>query len=255
MSQNPGPALKDLQRQLRFDVTHFDFLEGSTPPSTSWIKAKPPLARTSRLEIYAEAWFLRILGALADDYESLQRLLGETTFERMVRHYATRHPSRTHTLGHIGNELAEFLSHWPETAQNSAAIALAQLERGWLQCFNAAEATPWDPQGLASLNENDWGRLRLRREDHAVILTLPCCVHDFWLENTKALIPGAEHILLWRRGGTVLSRVVSKEETLALTALGQSTTLETLLEFCGEDHFLPWLTSWGQDHLIRVEGS
>ena len=184
MSDAPPPSLKDLQRQLRFDITHLDFLNGVSPASAAWVKAGPPRTRESQLEIHAEAWFLRIHGAIAKDYGSVQRFLGAEAFERLVRHYLARHPSRTSSLAHVGDELVEFLEHWTDQANTVAALALARLEQGWLQCFHAAEAP-------------------------ARVLHLPCAVHAYWLEEAQAPTDAPEeHVLLWRHGGTVISRVL-----------------------------------------------
>ena len=126
-----APALKDLQRQLRFDITHADFLAGAAPQSTAWIKAGPPLAREARVEIYSDAWFLRLYGAIEEDFGAVKRLLGETEFSRVVRHYFTRHPSRTHTLGHVGAEFAEFLEGGAAGGLSAASISVRPLIVRW----------------------------------------------------------------------------------------------------------------------------
>lgn len=63
----------------------------------------------SRLDIYAQGYWLRLLACLKADYSALQRLLGEPLFDFFCRAYLTSHPSNSFSLYELGDGFSQFL--------------------------------------------------------------------------------------------------------------------------------------------------
>jgi len=74
------------------------------------IRSDETLDAVGRLEIYANAYFSRILGVLRADYPALVTLLGDVAFNDLVTSYLLVEPSRSPSLRYAGLRLADFIS-------------------------------------------------------------------------------------------------------------------------------------------------
>ena len=74
------------------------------------VRSDDALDATGRLEIYANAYFHRILGVLSSDYPALQNLLGADSFHDLATSYLLVEPSRHPSLRYAGSRLPHFIS-------------------------------------------------------------------------------------------------------------------------------------------------
>jgi len=58
------------------------------------------IAIDARLDVYGQAYRLRLIEALGKDFPGLRALIGETDFEAAGRAYIERHPSQHPSLQH-----------------------------------------------------------------------------------------------------------------------------------------------------------
>ncbi|WP_414447602.1 putative DNA-binding domain-containing protein [Burkholderia sp. 22PA0099] len=102
-----------------------------------------PLAR---LAVYADGYWLRLIGCLEAEYPALLRLLGPTLFRFFARAYLHRHPSRSPTLHALGAAFPAFLLGSQRRAGGGVArpvsqsfpLDLARLERAIAESGRAA---------------------------------------------------------------------------------------------------------------------
>ena len=94
------------------------------------IQASKNLTAQSRLNIYQNSYYERMIGALAQDYPVLQAHLGEDAFASLIRDYIKKYPSTHFNLRFVGKQLAEFILSCD--ADFLAYAELARLE--WLYC-------------------------------------------------------------------------------------------------------------------------
>ncbi|MGI9330937.1 MAG: HvfC/BufC N-terminal domain-containing protein, partial [Gammaproteobacteria bacterium] len=64
----------------------------------------------TRLQVYFQAYRLRLIDVLQNDFEGLHALLGDEAFSRMVQAYLEEHPSRHPSVRWFGQHLPAFLS-------------------------------------------------------------------------------------------------------------------------------------------------
>ena len=60
--------------------------------AAAWLAPSATLDAAARLEIYRRQYWLRVLGALADDFPALRWLLGPATFAALAERYLIAHP-------------------------------------------------------------------------------------------------------------------------------------------------------------------
>ena len=69
-----------------------------------------------RLEVYADAYYLRLRDVLAEDFPRVAQLLGDEDFAHLVRGYLKAHPSTEPSVRHLGRALAEFIRAHDDSA-------------------------------------------------------------------------------------------------------------------------------------------
>jgi len=102
----------------------------------------------ARLEIYRRQCWLRLLGALADDFPALRWLLGPTAFAALAERYLIAHPpARAAGLAELGAGLPAFIATTTPAALH--AHELARLEAAWSRAFTAGDGAPVAAADLA----------------------------------------------------------------------------------------------------------
>ncbi len=114
--------LAQIQRWFQAVVTHPDGVEaGLTSPearaeidvSPSRIEdmVDPSKRRTSveRLEVYANAYYARLLECLRDEFPALLHAVGEEVFDGLAFGYLQSYPSRSYTLSELSRQFAQYL--------------------------------------------------------------------------------------------------------------------------------------------------
>lgn len=140
--------------------------------AAAWLAPSATLDPAARLEIYRRQYWLRVLGALADDFPALRWLLGPATFAALAERYLIAHPpARAAALAELGAALPAFLA-----AATPAAIhahELAQLEIAWLRAFTAGDGAPVPAAEL--------GQAPLALAPHVTILACRTAPDRLWL--------------------------------------------------------------------------
>ena len=117
-------------------------------------------ART-RLRVYAEAYSLRLLENLENDYPALRAFLGEEDFAEVGGDYIEAHPSATRSVRWFGRHLPDFLVSRDQD-QNLAAAELARFEWASGEVFDAADAEALKVAAMAGVPPEAWPEMRLR---------------------------------------------------------------------------------------------
>ena len=212
-----GTRSRDLRDQLRATV-----------------KSDARLDAVHRLEVYANAYFYRILDCLREDFPALARFLGETAFHDLITAYLRAHPSDSFSMRYVGRRLPGFLRSEPGAAwareRHPWAPDLALLEWSFLDAFDAPDAPVARREDLAQVPPESFAELqfwldpsvqRLEIDARALRLKRTATADD---PPDLERVEGTEHLLVWRREERVTSRVISSDEALALAALAQGLT-------------------------------
>lgn len=181
-----------------------------------------------RLRIYADAWRLRLVEVLGNDFPATRAALGEDAFAGFAERYLHAHPSTHPSVRHVGRAFADWLQSQP-----GAPPGLHELARfEWLQAaaFDAEDAPALDAEDVASLPADAWPGLRLRLHPATRLLDT----------RRLAIVEGAPgsldidspaHWLLWRgANGDVHWRRLDHDEADALHALLSTTDFAEVCE-------------------------
>ena len=127
------------------------------------MKATTVFRRRSGSEIYANAYFYRILDCLKEDFPATLATLGADNFHNLVTGYLIEYPPTEPSIAYAGRYMSEFLRHHPLSERWPFIAELARLERTVTEVFHAAEAEPLSAEtdalgrtrGLAGAHDAD----------------------------------------------------------------------------------------------------
>jgi hypothetical protein len=147
--------LLELQRRMAEDVMRPLTADFQMEPVTSdgrptkefadaYIKPNQQLSSFDRLEIYNRQYWLRVIGAVAEDFPALNAVLGKNIFDRLVLEYLRENPSTSFTLRNLGSKLPQWLEEHSEFAprRRKLVVDVAKLEWAYVEAFDRAELAP-----------------------------------------------------------------------------------------------------------------
>jgi hypothetical protein len=263
MGQNPtNPGLKDLQALLYRLITAPEGVAAGLAAERALgyevlddlddlIESDDRLSATERLEIYANAYFYRILDCLKEDFPATLATLGTDNFHNLITGYLIEYPPTEPSISYAGGYLADFLGHhrmhamlerWPFIAD------LARLERTLIEVFHAAEAEPLSAEAMRSVVPGDWPALAMRTHPALAIVDCEWRVDELLREVEAAAGQGDQNrdaahgpvsVLVWRYHSQVHYRALDHAERAALELASAGASFAAICEAvaaaCGED--------------------
>jgi len=215
-----------------------------------------------RLDVYAQAYRLRLLDVLRNDYPVLLTHLGATKFEALGHSYIEAYPSDTPSVRWFGRHLA---AHLRVIKPRQGALAdLAAFEWSQGEVFDAPDAPVLKLEAMAHIAAEAWGEMRVILHPAARVLTLSSNAPALVSAQLKARpfprikTVAPQNWLLWRRDYIIHWRALGIEESTAIEAvradLGFGEICERLCEWIApEDVAISaagMLKRWISDELI-----
>ena len=207
----------------------------------------PTVRADKRLQIYADAYRLRLVDALADNYPVLHALLGDDAFAELGARYLGAQPSQHFSIRNFGHRLAEFVAVQPPYDQQPVLAEVANFEWVLRDVFDAADAATLTPQDLAAVAPELWPELRFQLHSTVRRLDLTWNAPAIWKAIDEQIDPPTPHLnknimgwLVWRHDLKIQFRSLEVDEAWALDALRLNTTFADLCaglcEWVDESH-------------------
>jgi len=158
---NPAePQLDQVQRWMQAVIMHpdgvvsgmqSDVAQSAIPLQSDQlddvILPSRQLSSRLRLEVYANAYYARLLECLREEFSASHYLLGTETFDAFAFAYLQSYPSRSYTLADLGAQFPKFLEETqPAAVEDPIAdndfnwsrflVELATLERNYSEVFS-----------------------------------------------------------------------------------------------------------------------
>jgi Putative DNA-binding domain len=178
------PRLDQIQRWLQAVIMHPDGVSAGIDSSEarSEVDIRPDQIeqvvdrsnrRTSveRLEVYANAYYARLLECLRDEFPALLHAVGDEIFDGLAFGYLQAYPSTSYTLSNLSRNFARFLEETrprdeddPSPSWPDFMIDLARLERTYSEVFDgpgAERLTLLKAEEIQALPPEAWPAARL----------------------------------------------------------------------------------------------
>ena len=236
-------SLADLQRAFQ------DYLLLAGDGFSGSVRDTRKADRLTLLGVYRDAYALRLIEVLQNDFPGLMAMAGPEDFDHMARAYIAAHPSRTPSVRWFGGKLADFLAGTPPYSTTPAAAEMARFEWTLGEAFDAPDvvAAPVTAAELMSLPAEAWATLAFTPLPSLRRLTLAFDVPQAW-QKREEVEPGNLEVaaaaaavpwVIWRPERTTHFRSLEADEATMLeaTAAGHPfpEICEALLAHVGED--------------------
>jgi hypothetical protein len=193
------------------------------------------LSAAERVDIYANAYFFRLLECLGEDFPATLAVLGADSFAAVVKEYLLEHPPTEPSILYAGLYLADFLNDHPFAERWPFIADLARLERAVLDVFHAADAPALSLETLHAVPSEDWPALKLRMHPAVEI------VHSEWRisdvlhtveQGREWTDPEHEEasVLVWRQNALVNYRNLEPVERDVLVIVSKGASFAAVCE-------------------------
>lgn len=218
--------LSQLQTQFR------EFLYGGHHENdlAAQVRTVGSTGPNDRLDVYRNAYFIRLEAALAHDFTATEKILGKKTFARCAGGYTLACPSGSPSLRQFGHRFA----NWLRLEKSPMLGDLAAIEWAALNAFDGPDANAADAHRLQAFTPEDWPSLRIRLMPTLALLALGSNADRVWLakgEGIELEAAPVHYIALWR-GEQYRPMLVALEaaDYAALTVIASESALAVASE-------------------------
>ena len=254
--------LNALQSWLQGVIVHPDGPLSDAAEVERLLTRSRQLTAAERLAIYHNAYHVRLLECLREEFPVLRQALGDDTFEAFAFGYLQTYPSRSYTLTRLGARFPQFLEETcPREEVDWAAFImdLATLEWTFGDVFDGpgVEGQPgFDAAALGTLAAQAWLQTRLTPVPCLRLLRLRSPVQEYYAavrqgEEPPPPEPANVFLAVTRRAYVVRHLSLQPAEFALLHALVAGRTVgdalaETELLLAGDPRAAAQVPSWFQ---------
>lgn len=152
-------SLAELQSQFR------SFLLGRDRSIEQLTVGTDNLPAGERLAVYGDAYYLRLLEALEEDFPGLKGLVDEREFEALGRAYIDAYPSTNPSVRWFGRHLPRFLRDADGYRDRPELAEMAAFEWTQGEVMDAADSSAVDMEEFGSLPGESWPAMRFEFQD------------------------------------------------------------------------------------------
>lgn len=293
------PELSVVQRWFQAVVTHPNGVDAGAASNEA--HALIPLSRRDleqivtrsesvsardRLSIYANAYYARLFECLGDTFPILKRTLGAETFNAFAFGFLQTYPSRSYTLGKLGERFPDYLEETRPAQDEDAGewpdflIDLAKLEWAIAEVFDGPgieNVKTLTTDQLRDIQPHEWPSVRLQTAPCLRLLHTRYPLNDYYTAirqasgDDAAPIPGPaeSYIAVTRRHYVVRRHDLIQEQYVLLEALQSERTIEEAITLAAsaselDDRTLSqnlhdWFRDWTQaqffENLSRTDST
>lgn len=204
------------------------------------------LPEHAHIGVYDNAYRVRLLNVLAEDYQALHTLLGDDAFGELINGFLDSNPSTRRSVRWLGAPLSGWMRKTEPWNGLPEAIDMAAFEWGLGLAFDAPDASVLAQADLGAIAPEDWPALGFAFHPALQVISLGHDVTVFQqaiaAEEEPEAAPQAlarkTHWAIWRDHEelTVRFRQLEADEAAMLTAARQGADFAVLCETIAGTH-------------------
>ncbi len=221
--------------------------------------------KSTRLNIYKNAYETRLKEVIDTDHNVLSFYLGDELFDEMVSVFRQQHPSHNTSLRNYADQLPQFLKETLPFSEHPIISEIATFERLLMTAFDSQDATRFCQDDLHVVPTENWPELTFKFHPSVQVFYSKWNSVESWQALKSEKIPEPANRLsncwlLWRNEERLTEFRSLNEEELSLIKLivagsSFSTLCEQLLQKNDEKDVpalaLNYLSGWLNDGILR----
>ncbi|WP_407168430.1 DUF2063 domain-containing protein [Bradyrhizobium sp. ORS 111] len=144
-----------------------------------------------RFAVYRNNVMAGLIEALKDGFPAVRRLVGDDFFCAMARAHIALEPPRSPIMLAYGAGFADFIRTFEPAAALPYLADVARIERAWTEAYHAPEASPIDPEVLATIASDQLPAIRLALHPSLRLVRSQFPALTIWRMNVGDGIPAA----------------------------------------------------------------
>jgi hypothetical protein len=187
--------------------------------------------------VYRNAYVLRLMEVLDEDYQQLHAYVGDAGFATLTRAYIAAYPSDRRSARDFGRHMPRFLGETEPYARHKELAEITAIEKALGDAFDGPDAEPLTMERLAVLLPEDWPRLVFAPHPTAIRLSLQTNAADLWTALHGETAPPKprqlgepEAVIVWRQDFMARFRRLPPEEAMMWNEAAQGVCFGVLCE-------------------------
>ena len=192
---------------------------------------------------YYDAYRLRLIEVLDNDFPNLHGLIGDDSFLELAAGYTAAHPSTSENARWFGRHMTDYLRTNELYASQPVVGELAAFEWALGEAFDAPDSDTLVAETLENMASDDWPGLVFTLGGAVRRLPLSTNAPDIWQAlDGEQVPPSVETVyasvtwLVWRRDFSAIYRALDLDEARALDLLASGKTFTEVCEGLCEFH-------------------
>jgi hypothetical protein len=190
------------------------------------------------LDVYRNAYVLRLVDIIGNDHPVLRAYLGETNFSGLCRTFIKAQPSTSRNARWVSQGLADFAAATPPWADHPEMGEIAWLERALGNAFDSADAPVLTLEGLGEIPADGWGAVSFTFHPSLQRGRFATNAGDVWTalndggedHPASVMLDEPHEIAVWREALTSKWRELPAEEAMMLDAARDGVPFGVLCE-------------------------
>ncbi|WP_281543745.1 DNA-binding domain-containing protein [Grimontia sp. SpTr1] len=199
-----------------------------------WVNEREgSLPSKDRLAIYYNAYRIRLIDVLRDNFEHTAVYLGDDWFNQLAADYVQTHPSTYTNIGYYGHLFAGFIAE--QLPDDLEVAELAELDWTLRRAFDGEDSDVLTMEKLQTMATADPENIQLCAVPTLTLTTHTCNTLDIWhaidkeeTPPTVTPLPQSVDVLIWRKGHSPHFRSVSPLESAAISMIQTGINLNNL---------------------------
>lgn len=241
--------------------------EGDAPLIARLRESQRGAGRDELLYVYQSGYRIRLEGFFHEDHPGLRALLGDDSFDRLIRAFIDANPPRDRNARWYTTGLPDYMAASPRWRDDRRAVSMALFERAMVDAFDAPDAEALTVQALAAFAPEESPGLVFAFDPSLYLLELSAGTLASYLalEAAEGGEPppapdtdAIETVAVWRCNEETVFRELEPDEYLALNEARAGQAFGDICQMAAFQHggeikperLAQFLASWFEDGMI-----
>lgn len=214
-----------------------NYLLTQNPDINTEIVTTAKVSSTTRLEIYRDAYYLRLLEVLEQDYEVLRTVLGTDSFDQLGRDYIDAYPSQFRSVRWFGKYMPDHMKNYPLFKNQPHLIEMAEFEWLLTESFDAKDIPVVTIEQMTTVEPEKWPDLCFKLHPSVRRLDLFWNIVSIWNSvKAKEAIPEPQKTekpvnwIIWRKEKDTPFNSLSPDKAYMLDSFANNENFGTVCE-------------------------